>query len=344
MKLDASLPIPPHFDPTRLDQVFRVPYQARAEEAMIWAREHGITPAARDGRRVGLLVIDAQNTFSIPGFELYVGGRSGTGAVDDHRRLCEFLYRNLGVITEILPTLDTHSPMQIFHPMFLVDGDGNHPPPMTAVTLADVEAGVWGVDPVVALALGEEPARLEEHLRHYTARLAASGKYALMIWPYHAMLGGIGHALVSSVEEAIFFHAQARSARTWFEMKGNNPLTENYSVLCPEVLEGADGRVIAHRNHGFIERLLGFDALIVAGQAKSHCVAWTVQDLLNEIQSRDASLARKVYLLTDCTSPVVVPGVVDFSNDAERAYARFAAAGMHLVRSTEPIASWPGIA
>jgi nicotinamidase-related amidase len=60
-----------------------------------------------------------------------------------------------------------------------------------------------------------------------------------------------------------------------------------------------------------------------------------VADLLAEIWLRDASLARKVTLLDDCASPVVVPGVLDFTDDAEAAYARFAAAGMRRLKSTE---------
>ena len=86
-----------------------------------------------------------------------------------------------------------------------------------------------------------------------------------------------------------------------------------------------------------------FDAVIIAGQAKSHCVAWTIDDLLTEIQAQDPKLAQKVYLLEDCTSPVVVPGVVDFTNQANAAFQRFADAGMHLVKSTDAIESWAGI-
>ena len=71
--------------------------------------------------------------------------------------------------------------------------------------------------------------------------------------------------------------------------------------------------------------------MIVAGEAKSHCVAWTVEDLLAEIRARDPRLAERIVLLDDCTSPVVVPGVVDFTDAAEAAYARFAAAGMRRV-------------
>ncbi len=47
-----------------------------------------------------------------------------------------------------------------------------------------------------------------------------------------------------------------------------------------------------------------------------------------------------MYLLEDCTSPVVVPGVVDYTEEADDAVRRFAEAGMNVVRSTDPIESW----
>jgi hypothetical protein len=34
-------------------------------------------------------------------------------------------------------------------------------------------------------------------LQHYVDELEQRGKYSLTIWPFHAMLGGLGHALVS---------------------------------------------------------------------------------------------------------------------------------------------------
>ncbi len=338
------LPIPTHFQADRVGKVWRVPYQQRAEEAAAWAKTHGIKPAATDATRVCLMPIDCQNTFCIPSFELFVGGPSGHGAVDDNVRLCEFIYAHLGVITTIAPTLDTHTAMQIFHSSFFIDDDGNHPAPMTAIALADIRGGRWRVDPAIAHSLaGGNYVGLQKHVLHYCEQLAANGKYQLMIWPYHAMLGGIGHALVAAVEEACFFHNAARHSQTGFEIKGGNPLTENYSVLRPEVLDDSAGRPIAQKNTRFIRKLLDFDVVIIAGQAKSHCVAWTIDDLLTEIKAQDESLAKKVYLLEDCTSPVVVPGVVDFTAEADAAFNRYAAAGMHVVRSTDPIESWPGV-
>ncbi len=339
-----ELPLPPHFDPAKVGQVWKVPYQERAAEAEGWARQHGIRPAADDAFQVCLVGVDVQNTFCLPDFELYVAGRSGAGAIDDNRRLCEFIYRNLGTLTQICPTMDTHQALQIFHSAFLVNEKGEHPVPLTLISADDIERGVWKFNPALERTLGLKEGYGQQHLRHYTAALKGGNKYDLTIWPYHAMLGGIGHALVSAFEEAVFFHSIARLARPNFQIKGDNPLTENYSVLGPEVMTGPGGDLIAEKNYAFIDTLLDFDAVIIAGQAKSHCVAWTIQDLLDGIVEKDKSLARKVYLLEDCTSPVVVPGVIDYTGQADAAFQKFADAGMHVVRSTDPIHAWPGLA
>ena len=334
-----DLLIPPHFDPDKVGRVWRVGYQERNEDAKKWAKQHKIKAAYKDTFRICLLLVDVQNTFCIPDFELFVGGRSGTAALDDNRKLCEFIYRNLGVITQICPTMDTHQTVQIFHSIFLVNEKGEHPAPYTLVSAEDVEKGIWKFNPEVAQSLYIDETYGQNFLCHYTQKLKEGGKYDLTIWPYHAMLGGIGHALVSAVEEAIFFHGIARHCLPDFQVKGSNPFTENYSVLSPEVLDDSDGNQIAQKNTGFIGKLLEFDAVIIAGQAKSHCVAWTIDDLLREIESSDKRLAEKVYLIEDCTSPVVIPDVVDYTDQADTAFQRFSDAGMHIFRSTDSLKS-----
>ncbi len=338
-----ELPVPPHFDPDSVDAIWRVPYEQRAEGAEAWAREHDISSAHDDAFKLGLVLVDVQNTFCLPGFELFVAGRSGNGAVEDNVRLCRFIYRNLDRITQITPTMDTHQAMQIFHPIFLIDEDGNHPDPLTLVTKADIDDGRWRFNPAVAPNIGLTPEAGQRHLEHYVAELCAGEKYDLTIWPYHVMLGGISHALVPAIEEAVFFHTIARMSQPDHEVKGLNPLTEHYSVLGPEVRTNHRGDPIAARNERFLQKLREFDAVAIAGQAKSHCVAWTIDDLLRDIMETDESLARKVYLLEDCTSSVVVPGVVDYTEEADAAFRRFAEAGMHVVQSTEPIANWPDL-
>jgi nicotinamidase-related amidase len=335
-----DLPIPPHYDPVRVGEIWKVPYQERASQAILWAGQHHLQPAATDRKTTALIAIDIQNTFCIPGFELFVGGRSGMGAVEDNRRLCEFIYRNLASITQITATLDTHTAMQIFHPVFLVDEKGEHPSPLTLISYDDLLQGRWRFNPVIANSLNITPEYGQAHLLHYAQELKERHKYDLTIWPYHVMLGSLGHALVPAVEEAIFFHTIARSSQADFEIKGSHPLTEHYSAIGPEVLDGPKGEAIANRSRKFIHKLRHFDRVIIAGQAKSHCVAWTIADLLGDILQHDPKLVSKVYLLEDCTSPVVVPGIVDYTDQAEAAFRSFEAAGMHVVHSTQPLETW----
>src|SRR5512139_40786 len=226
-----ELPLPLHFDPDKVGRVWRVPYQQLAEEARAWAALHAVRDAADDLFKICLVAVDVQNTFCIPGFELYVAGPSGTGAVDDSRRLCGFIYRNLGIITQICPTMDTHRAMQIFHPLYLVNERGEHPEPFRLVTVEDLTKGLWRFNPAIARSLQVTEEYGQQHLLHYAKRLREGGKYDLTIWPYHGMLGGIGHALVSSVEEALFFHGVARYTQPDFLVKGDSAFTEHYSVL-----------------------------------------------------------------------------------------------------------------
>ncbi|MDQ3004808.1 MAG: isochorismatase [Chloroflexota bacterium] len=333
----SIFPIPDFFDVNKVGTVWRIPYEQRAQQARAWALQHGLQPASVDTAKTWLMLIDVQNTFCIPEFELYVGGRTGHGAVEDNARLCEFIYRNLGNITHITATMDTHKTMQVFHAIFFVDADGNHPAPYTDIHASELRAGKWMFNAALASQFGIAPEYGQQMMVHYAEELEKKSKFALTIWPYHAMLGGLGHALVSSVEEAIFFHTIARLAQPDIEIKGDRPFTENYSAIGPEVLTGPMGETLGTRSSKFIEQLQQYDRLIIAGQAKSHCVAWTVSDLLEDIAMLDLELARKVYLLEDCTSPVVVPNVVDHTDAADAAFERFAKAGMNIIRSTQPI-------
>ena len=349
-----ELSIPGFFDPKRVKDILPIRKQERQAQALDWAKQHGIKNAALDGKgggmKICLLAIDNQLTFCHPDFELFVGGRSGTGALEDTVRLCEFIYRNLGVITRAVASLDTHAPGQIFFPEFWVNAKGEHPAPMTMIGVDDLDNGIWQVNPTMAHAIWGDAStysKLRLYAHHYVSELARKGRYQLTIWPYHAMLGEVSHALMPLVYEAFFFHSIARGASIDFEVKGGNPLTENYSIGAGEVLEFPKeingGAAFAQRNVEFLKILVEYDLVIIAGQAKSHCVAWTIAEILDRIMRSDPALAGKVYLLEDCTSPVVIPGVVDFTEQADQAFERFKSAGMHVVRSTDPIESWPNV-
>ena len=119
-------------------------------------------------------------------------------------------------------------------------------------------------------------------------------------------------------------------------------------MLGPEVATALDGPPLAHGIFTLAETLMEADRLIIAGQASSHCVKNTIEDLLRGIVERDRALASKVYVLDDCMSAVTVPDperpgkfLADFTASAQSTLDRCREAGMHVVRSTVPIEEWP---
>lgn len=347
-----ELPVPAFYEPARSrDWAYAPDQQALFAAAQAWRREHAVRPSAADRKRIHLLLIDVQKDFCFPEGTLYVGGRSGTGAMDDSDRLARFLYRNLEAITEVTCTLDTHFPFQIFSPSFWLGEDGRPPAPHQEITTEMIRGGKVRPKPDIAWWLCNGDVEwLQRQVEFYCRELERHGKYKLYLWPPHCLLGSDGHPLVGVIHEARLFHAWCRGSRSGIETKGDNPLTENYSVLAPEVLMQFDGRPLAERNQRFIRTLLVADAVIIAGQAASHCVKSSIDDLLGDIVTQEEGLAKKIYILGDCMSAVAVPDpqragefLFDFTPQAEEALARWSGAGMNVVRSTDPIRKWPAM-
>jgi nicotinamidase-related amidase len=362
--------LPPFFNPKNAESWgYRANHPMLRGMALDWAHDRGIKAATTDRKNVTLLVIDGQKDFLFPpefdasgmqigGGTLFVGGRSGRGATDDTARTADFIYRNLSDLTNIRVTMDTHFAFQIFSPAFLLTADGKHPAPFTFVVAREDHVQPWMGNNVLVLKRGEarvNPAvagwlgdymSLQKQLEYYCEQLHATGKYDLLMWPEHCILGDDGHALAGVLQEARMFHAYVRGIQAEAEIKGGHALTENYSVLGAEVRTYFDGRPMVAKNARFIQTLLQSDYVIIAGQAGSHCVASSTDDLLTEIMARDPKLAEKVYVMTDCMSAVTVPDgkggfYADFTPQMEAAFARWAAAGMKLVKSTDPMETWP---
>jgi hypothetical protein len=61
------------------------------------------------------------------------------------------------------------------------------------------------------------------------------------------------------------------------------------------------------------------------------------------VEKTDPALAKKIYILEDCMSPVPPPPLnplppsLDFPRIADEAIADFKRAGMNVVRSTDPL-------
>ena len=187
--------LPAHYDPANArDWAYAPDQRALFVAAREAAAESGFATAASDGFTVELVLIDAQKDFCFPEGSLYVAGRSGRGALDDNDRIARLIYGNLGHITSITATLDSHAPLQIFFAAFWLGADGTPVEPHTVIALADVEAGRYRPAPGLAAALGlPDDDWLMKQCRHYCAALERAGKYQLYIWPEHCLPGSAGH-------------------------------------------------------------------------------------------------------------------------------------------------------
>lgn len=303
---------PSFYDPNRIGTLFYPDVARIAAEAA----EAGLTPAAGDAQDVHLLLIDMQVDFCHPDGNLYV-----PGALGDLRRTIEFIYRNAGRITHITCSLDSHLPSQIFTPGWWQDASGRAPAPFTIITADDVHRGVW------------RPRFAAEASLRYVEVLEQGHKKQLCIWPYHVQIGSPGHALDPELWSAVFWHSLARRVDPRWQTKGSVPLTEHYSILQPEVpvpdQPGGD------KDRALVDLLARADILVVAGEAESHCVLETLEDLVEEFADRPDAL-RKIYFLRDCTSPVQHPEI-DFHALAIARLAEFQAMGVNLSDSTEPL-------
>jgi nicotinamidase-related amidase len=319
------LPLPDFFDPAQVANLYLERAALVAETAAAYQRQHKVPPAAQDTYKIAAFGIDCQVGFCTPGASLFV-----PGAVEDMQRTLLWLYSNLDKLTGLLFSLDTHRVFQIFHPAWWTDRQGQHPAPLTTITAEEVRNGIW------------TPRSHREECLEYCQKLEAGGKYVLTIWPYHVLLGGISHTLVPALMEAAIFHSLIRQQQTHFEIKGTHTLTENYSVLSPEVRE-LRGKVIGAFNESFFTTLLEYDRVYVFGQAKSHCVRATLYDIRDHLQTIDPGLADKIWILEDAMSPVPPPPLqplppeLDFPRLAVQTMEDCRRAGMHVVKTTDPI-------
>jgi len=303
---------PVFYDPQRIGALFYPDMAAISASAAA----AGLPAAEGDEKRVHLVIIDMQIDFCHTRGNLNV-----PGSLHDIQRTIEFIYRNAERITHVACSLDSHLPSQIFSPSWWVGPDGKHPAPFTIITADDVEAGRW------------RPAMEPERSIRYVQELERKAKKQLCVWPYHVLIGSIGHALDPELWSAVFWHALARKTQPLWLTKGSVPLTEHYSIIQPEV--PVPDQPAGGKNQAFLDMLARADLVVVAGEAESHCVLETVEDLVEEFGDRPEIL-RKVLFLRDCTSPVVHPEI-DFHALARARFAEFEKLGVRFVDSTAPL-------
>mmetsp|Transcript_23505 Transcript_23505/g.43671 ORF Transcript_23505/g.43671 Transcript_23505/m.43671 type:complete len:279 (+) Transcript_23505:208-1044(+) len=263
-------------------------------------------PASKGGP--ALLIVDPQADFH-PGGSLAI-----PTANDDAERIASFIRSNIDKLQEIYVTLDTHSLLHIAHPLFWVNASGDQPEPFTVITLDDVKSGTWKAS----------RSEFQEWSLTYLAELERQQRFVLTIWPPHCLLGTVGHSVVPAIGEALQEWEAANKSCVTYIYKGNNSLTENYSGLKAEVVRGNDPTTAL--NIPLVKQLRGHSEVISCGQARSHCVNFTVRDLAD---NWDAGRYNSLVILEDCCSDVT-----GFEKEGEKFIADMTAKGLKIAKST----------
>ena len=233
-----------------------------------------------------LLIIDPQNDFlDIPGAALPV-----PGADADMQRLADWLAHHAAQVQSITVTLDSHASVGVERTTFWRDALGQPVAPFTLITAAEVVAGKFAP---------RHTEKREEVLRYLQA-LEAGGQRQLVVWPVHCVTGTWGHNIHSGLAQAIAAWEEQSGQVCHKVLKGQHPLTEQYSAFRAEVPRADDART--QLNQTLMGKLAAqTGTLLVACEALSHCVAASVDDMLAHLPPE--RLQRSV-LLTDCMSPV----------------------------------------
>lgn len=299
--------------------------------------------------KVHLLVIDPQNDFCIgsekiriPESSLGVNHRLGVvangcvevetgnrgalvvpGAEADMNRLAALIDRVGGKLDDITVTLDSHQRNGIERPsMYKRVSDGAAPGPFTILGIHSdrrrvvrFEANAQGLTQT-----DEEYTTILPGMMHrggatgkgffgYLEALEARKRYPHVIWPNHCCVGSWGWGVVPNLDAALGRWELNERARINYVPKGNNPDTEHFSAVGAEVPDPRDPST--QLNTRLIQSLEEADIIALAGEARSHCLANSVRDVVSSFSN--AAYAQKMVILTDATSDV--PGFESFGTN-----------------------------
>lgn len=282
-------------------------------------------------RNVSLLIVDPQNDFcDLPddmrprvAAEPLQPALPVPGAHADMLRLARFLRDAGAFISNVTVTLDSHPYLAIERTTFWRDRHNREVAPFTVVTADEVTRGDYR--PLCNDALVLEQIR----------RLEAGGRHKLVVWPVHCVTGTWGHNIHDKVSQAmneweLLTHGTVRKV-----LKGEYPWSEHYGIF--EADTPLQDVPSTRFNTALAKELTrGVDLLLVAGEASSHCVAASVEQLLAAIRSGRIPQPEdsfEIALLRDCMSPVS-----GFEHIEKGFLDRAAAAGVRLVTTPAVLA------
>jgi nicotinamidase/pyrazinamidase len=235
-----------------------------------------------------LLIIDPQNDFcDIPNAALPV-----EGAQSDLQRLAAWVEQHAQQMDGITVTLDSHASVAVERTTFWQTQQGDAVAPFTFLTSDDVLSGKFV--PRDRTKTAAVLAMLEQ--------LAARGRPGLVVWPVHCVTGTWGHNIYNDLAVQLQAWEFSRQRAVVKALKGEYPLTEHFGVF--EADAPVQGVPSTQFNTTLAKTLTdGVDVLFLAGQASSHCVASSFDQLANYLKARTGAQP-KLVILRDCMSPV----------------------------------------
>ena len=294
------------------------------------AEQERFPAAVNDSPKRLLLAIDVQKDFmqaykpadfdendlNDPRHDLIKDGSLAVpGSIGDVERITRFIYNNMGGISRITCSLDTHIAHQIFHPCWWTNSEGDHPTPYTVITYDDVVNNRWR--PVI----GELPDSIQ-YLKELEK--VGAGKKQLCIWPYHCISGTDGGTLENQFAKMVYFHSVARKSVNRMIQKGTDPYSEMYGIIKPEYSKKN------FLNTPVLTDIEKYDEIYVVGEAASHCLMESVKQIAEHFANRP-EVTQKITILEDCTSPIT-----GFEADTDAAFTNFKNSyGIKFAKSTD---------
>ncbi len=259
-------------------------------------------------KKNALLIIDPQNSFCHPGGSLFV-----QNADKDMERLAKWILDNQQNLDFIGITLDSHQPNDIAHPSFWQDKNGKFPAPFTMISAEDVEKGIWSPR--------FDPKRCLDYLKS----LEAQGEFKHIIWPEHCVIGSEGAAIYEPLMNAIIeWTKKGKFYQT--VAKGTYPFSEHFGAFQAQIPDPK--RPETQLNQGLIKTLEEYQNVYLAGEARSHCVATSLKQVITEAPS----LASKFVILEDAMS-----NVTGFETIADPIYLKAKQKGIRFSTTNEKL-------
>ncbi|MFA9391387.1 MAG: hypothetical protein ACERKD_16380 [Prolixibacteraceae bacterium] len=253
-----------------------------------------------------ILIIDAQYDFCNPQGALFVDGADA-----DMARLATWIKANKKNIDHIAVTMDNHPVNDISHPSFWQDKDGNFPNPFTAIGSKDIVEGKWA------------PRFFPKEAIQYVETLESQGEFGHFIWPYHCLIGSRGAAIDDAIMDALI--EWTRDGKFYQVVaKGTYPLTEHFGIFRANVPVAS--RPETQLNQALIDTLEKYQNVFLVGEAKSHCVANSLKQAMEDAPT----LAKKFIILEDCMSDVT-----GLSQLGDPIYEKARKLGIRFAKSTE---------